>query len=664
MVDTPPPKLIETQHRIRRGIIEFQIPDMEPEWVLYKIRDPKYLDQLADMFQKSGVNFVYIWAKGNEGCTYFDTKVGHKHLSLGKMDFVKEMTKRFHDRGIKVGAYFNLSRDKRMFWIRPDWRQVWNDGNDRGLLDRQNPDHDNMCHNSPYGEYIYALLRELTATQDIDSYWIDRLDLGGILPERFSCACPYCNQQFKEEMGADIPKEVDWNSPLWRKYVLWRTRQITNHLANIKNAIKSQKDYVETRLNYFAELDMFGGWFHGQDIEEVLDLSDGASPEIHAEREGTIALSLACKLMRAASGGKPYELVVFRHWGDIDYGFKPLPQLMAEFLTAFSNGGGVMLDDHVFSEGTLEPWTYPNRAAPAFAEIEKREEWFFDTVPIKNVAVFYSKYTRWFYGKGADHQNRYLHSFLGACKALIESQIQFDIVTDRGMNAKDLSGYRVLILPNAVCLNDEQLRVIKEYVRKGGGLIATHRTSLSTEFGDPRGDFGLGDVFHAKYVQPLVYRLSYMKLRDGPIAKGLPVGTPLVCRDNQVLVEPTEGATVAAATVFPREGYNKVTTWADPPLEEESQYPALITSQYGGGKVAYFPTRPDSMYAEWGAPEFRKMLINAVAHVSRERAPVEVDSPMSVEVNAYEQLDKNRIVVHLLNFQGRTVKTVPSRFMG
>lgn len=666
MAEKKPSKLLETERCIRRGTWELQLPEHE-DWILYKLRDPAYLDQVADMFKKAHVNLVYLHVKDNQGCTYFNTKVGHKHARLGEMDYVGEMIKRLKARGIKVGCYFNNNRDKKYFFMRPEWRQLWQDGTARGLVERQNPDHDNMCFNSPYRDYIFALYHELTSNYDIDAYWHDRLDWGGNLPEKFSCHCDYCNGLFKAETGEDIPQKVDWNSPLWRKYVLWRSKMVTEYLKGIRHAIKSAKDYVQMCLNYYADLDIFGGWFHGQDPEDCLDYQDNASPEIHSEREGYAGLSIACKFCRGAGGGKPFELDVFRHWGDVDYGFKTYQQLLVECLMAFANGGGILIDDQAYSEGTLEPYTYEHRIGPVFAEIEKREEWFFDAKPVTHVAVFYSKYTRWFYGRNMDHMNRYQHSFLGACKALIESQIPFEIVTDRGINLEELSKYKVLVLPNVVCLSDDQVKVIREYVKNGGGLVATHRTSLSTQLGDSRGDYALSDVFHANYIQPIVYRLTYMKLRDGPLAEGLPVGVPLLCRDKQVAVELQKGATAAAGTIFVREGYNKVTTWCDPPLEEESRFPSIVTSEFGKGSVVYFPGRPDSVYVEWGAPEFRKLIVNAVKWAAKERAPVEVEAPMSVEVNIFEQPEKNRIVVHLNNFQtdpGKNIRTVPGREMG
>jgi hypothetical protein len=44
-------------------------------------------------------------------------------------------------------------------------------------------------------------------------------------------------------------------------------------------------------------------------------------------------------------------------------------------------------------------------------------------------------------------------------------------------------------------LSDEKLELIRDFVRKGGGLVATEHTSLYTEWRQRERDFGLNDLF-------------------------------------------------------------------------------------------------------------------------------------------------------------------------
>lgn len=77
-------------------------------------------------------------------------------------------------------------------------------------------------------------------------------------------------------------------------------------------------------------------------------------------------------------------------------------------------------------------------------------------------------------------------------QALIQDQIPFDLVFDDGLT--DLSKYKVIVLGNQESLSDEQVGVLDEYVRKGGGLVATRNTSIFDEWRRQRQSFGLADV--------------------------------------------------------------------------------------------------------------------------------------------------------------------------
>jgi hypothetical protein len=62
---------------------------------------------------------------------------------------------------------------------------------------------------------------------------------------------------------------------------------------------------------------------------------------------------------------------------------------------------------------------------------------------------------------------------------------------------RDASEFAVLILPNLAALTDGQAATVRQFVERGGSLLATGESSLRNEWGEARPDFALGDLFGA-----------------------------------------------------------------------------------------------------------------------------------------------------------------------
>ena len=60
----------------------------------------------------------------------------------------------------------------------------------------------------------------------------------------------------------------------------------------------------------------------------------------------------------------------------------------------------------------------------------------------------------------------------------------------------------VLILPNLAAMSGGQVESVRRFVERGGGLVATGEASRLDEWGDPRPDFALGDLFGAHVAEP------------------------------------------------------------------------------------------------------------------------------------------------------------------
>ena len=94
----------------------------------------------------------------------------------------------------------------------------------------------------------------------------------------------------------------------------------------------------------------------------------------------------------------------------------------------------------------------------------------------------------------------HMESAVGVFRAMMEDHLPLDIIIEQDVeNIETLSQYKVLILPNAACLSAKALDTIRGFVKRGGGLVAMHESSLCNEFGDRQPDFGLADLFGAHF---------------------------------------------------------------------------------------------------------------------------------------------------------------------
>src|SRR5205814_8696405 len=99
----------------------------------------------------------------------------------------------------------------------------------------------------------------------------------------------------------------------------------------------------------------------------------------------------------------------------------------------------------------------------------------------------------------------------GFMPALVRARIPYLPV-----NADDIdrgaAGLAALILPNLGALSNAQAASIRRFVRGGGSLVATGDTGLYDEWGDPRRDFALADLFRC-------HLASVPRLRATPTAR-------------------------------------------------------------------------------------------------------------------------------------------------
>jgi hypothetical protein len=248
----------------------------------------------------------------------------------------------------------------------------------------------------------------------------------------------------------------------------------------------------------------------------------------------------------------------------------------------------------------------------------------------------------------------------------MEEHLPLTLITDLDLTSESLAKYRVLILPNAACLSDEQCEVIRNYVRHGGGLVATCETSLCDELGGPRENFALQDVFGTSYAG---------RVQTTAVPRELDVNFALAIDD-------TYWAQRANAGAFRFSDYPQSIFATDPRLKKlvpnmqatfkgplvrpgawqphmqpaflffpegsREPFPVAAVGEFGQGRVVYFGAGLDAAYFSYGFPYQRVVLSQALHWAAGRPYRIQLKGPMCVQSTFWRQAS-SRLIVHCWN---------------
>jgi hypothetical protein len=239
------------------------------------------------------------------------------------------------------------------------------------------------------------------------------------------------------------------------------------------------------------------------------------------------------------------------------------------------------------------------------------------------------------------------------------------MVHDQLLDADHVRQYRTVVLPNIACLSDAQCEQLKQFVRSGGGIVATFETSLYDEKGARRNDFGLAQLFGASFAGKVEGPMlnSYLNLQKDsvgaihPLLAGLGDTRRVINGTHQVQVTATGTSIATPLRIEP--------TFPDLPMEEvfpradAVHDPGVYLREEGSGRVVYLPADIDRTFWDVLAGDHALLLRNAVLWASNEPAPLEVQGKGVLDVSLWAQ--RNSITAHLVNLTNPMMLKGPIR---
>jgi len=203
----------------------------------------------------------------------------------------------------------------------------------------------------------------------------------------------------------------------------------------------------------------------------------------------------------------------------------------------------------------------------------------------------------------------------------------------RAALANALDRASVVCLADVVALADDERKLLRRFVRKGGGLVVCGQAGATDDFGHPVPSFGLGDVLGIE-AGPAPRRLRRGWLRfdaSHPIAATLPRRSAIPIAGEVLSVTP-EPTAAAPAHWHAAEG---------PPM------PAIVAHRFGQGRAVWVAGAVAASYRRTGAPDLARLLANCVRWAAGDAVPAYLDGPDTVHVSLGGTDD--RLLVHLLN---------------
>jgi len=618
-------------------LLDFQIPISDEQLPAGQPTTLRNLDveEIVGQLKEAGVTGLYVPARDYSGCCYYNTLVGRKHDAIGDRDMLAEFSRACRKANMSILFYLYIALACEPRGSSPaeaSYAHVNADGT-------RDP-HTWTCFNGPAREYIKALIGEVAENYDFDGFWFDCFTWGATGYR--VCYCEHCKRKYHEATRSSLPAADDRDSDAFRSYVRWARRQNTQVRREFRDTVRAANPKLTVTYNNGRWNTLF------EDFEEF-DRGDYTCTEFRYDF-GHGKLALECRQNAAVGPSLPFEVEIWRYFVRKSEGVKRSHQvrtpahLFTEMATVAAHGGIIQFYDQINMDGTVDRRSL-QRLRPAFEELTKRERfWPRDEKRVTYASLLWSKQTEGFSTRPDDA--RHHSGRAGFHYALMETGLPHDVLTDRTLRRRGPGDAAVIVLPDVSCLSETEADHLRAHVERGGGLVATYRTSLQDEWGRPRQDFLLADLFGADYAEPLTYEYGYMKFaEENELTEGLPLDWPMsVFKEYQLKVTVRDGARGLGCIVCPVRGWSMGYQPG-----EDTQYPALVTNEVGKGRVVYFPQPIGLCYDVYGHPDSRRIIVNAIRWAGRVPPPLEVEAPATVEVIPWESRSGDTLIIHVLN---------------
>jgi hypothetical protein len=614
----------------RRNLIDMHIEDWNEEF-LSEFDSIKYVELL----KKANIQSAMIYINSHVGYCYWPTKTGVMHSGFKGVNKIGEVIDLCHKEGMDVIVYYSLIYNNWAYEKYPEWRMK----DINGVCSCDMGSRYGLCcpNNMEYREFVYAQIEEFCSVYEFEGVFFDMTFYPLV------CYCDCCKERYSREVGGEIPTIIDWNNPAWVAFQERREAWIGEFAEKTTAKLKEFKPEATVEHQFSPASH---AWTRAV-TDNVSNASDYVGGDLYG---GFLEQSFVCKLYRGLSKNQPFEYMTSRCNPNLTdhttLKTKEMIQLHNYITTAHQ--GAFLIIDAIDPKGTINEKVY-ELIGEVFGESGSYEPFFGGDLCF-DAAVYFSLHSKMDpadNGKLPTEPSRrvpHLEAAFGASRFLKENHIPYTVITRKDL--AQLSRNHILILSDVLTMSAEEEAMITHFVREGGSLYMSGRTSpkLASEL--------LGVKFEGQTEETITYLAPTE--RGAFLMPDVSQDYPLTVFSPQQRITGSDENTVMATTVLPYTvpgAPGKFASIHSDPPGIHTEYPAIVYETYGKGKVIWVAAPIELAKHDIHSRVFSKLmdLLKSGCYQFSVRAPKEV------EVTLFHQPEKKSYTVNVVNIQEDTV---------
>jgi putative glycosyl hydrolase-like family 6 (GHL6) protein/glycosyl hydrolase family 42 (putative beta-galactosidase) len=608
--------LLRPQHE-KDGIVSPQKTYRMMEWEFHTPPEERFnidIDGAMHAARDAGAEAVMFYTQDHWGYAYYLSDVAVRHPHLDRDLFGTEVALA-HKLGMSACAYYCLQFNNQSVLAHPDWAWV----NEKGELERwmqgPRPSWYMTCLDSPYRQYVLRMIDEIFSRYEVDELFIDIFGMQFILYNGNGrspfCFCKYTEEAWNREHPGDPYREGFKTPEGWEARYHWhQKRSMTDMLDEILGAALKHRPNLVVSLNGGPES-------FPDDVMQRVSF-------IYAEPITTHTGISAGSILMRGFGRPDYQAGTFSRQGYLDLYPGSIPRVQTDALIVqnartFFVGNAPIVSD-LDGQGFSKRWFAV--AKENWADVRNVDALLHGIQPVLSTAVWYSNSTRALLD-AAKLPQAFRHSTVGAVESLTFAGRPVESLPEFRLTAEELEKFEALVLPEVEVLSDAQAEIIRNWVKQGGTLVATHRCGLRNENRTARSNFALADVLGVDYdseegkyaydaegrLRPGDFSTTYLESAGHPLAKMLAASTVGLSGSFIRLKKTTAEEVMRYRLPFMVEDlpHNKWFNWGPPPPGTETAGTAVSYNRFGKGQAVYLGI-PIFWAMQWRAFWIRKWI--------------------------------------------------------